>query len=649
MRAILSTLLLISACFSGSAQTDTTNGFTAPAKVSGNARDLAIYLCDGVYSDTLKANLIFNWITHNIEFDIKAAKDPNRPRAVVSDVLKNKKAVSDGYAALYEEMCESVGLEAVRIDGYAKDWKFDNGDKLYIPRHEWCAVMIDRRWELVDPTIGAGGITRAPGWFRTQLNRFSKEKVIFSKKEVFQFQYNPGYFMKNPMDFRRTHLPADPLWQLAKVPLPLEIFEKGDTAISKFNEKNDGRVNRAAELEYIARLNEDQKLLEAADRMYKFNNRFPLVLAIKEEIRASELLAKYASRRHVPQRSAFEDAYRGMVLAKGYLEQQRSYMPEHYNELKKKNIAKNREANDRIRRIRVHNKTLTSQCRMHGSAAQRKYDILDKKRGRADVAMERISPGRIDSIKTSAVPKEPGDPSLIVIADSITAKNLRLRQANMLIIDKMQAITLLQDENRALSDILSQLVPYADTVLSYETEARLNFRDSYDDDIKALVQVFERLRFAEGDSIQNAYFSNFDTLVVYYEDLLKIYLQQADLYKSSLRDMEQYRRWNNTNEGIVSAYVNACKGYSECLSQYQQNMNVYANYLADNKNAFEAMSKMYEKELDLLDRMEEGETARKEAEETELNENKSFDERENDRHQQQVKDMLQLLTEILSK
>ncbi|HEY9176712.1 MAG TPA: hypothetical protein VIN07_03435, partial [Flavipsychrobacter sp.] len=93
MRAIFSTLLLICVSLSVSAHIDTTNGFTAPAKVSGNARDLAIYLCDGVYSDSMKANLVFNWITHNIEFDIKGAKDPNRSPAVVSDVLKNKKAV----------------------------------------------------------------------------------------------------------------------------------------------------------------------------------------------------------------------------------------------------------------------------------------------------------------------------------------------------------------------------------------------------------------------------------------------------------------------------------------------------------------------------------------------------------------------------
>lgn len=649
MKTILPALFFLCFGLPAEAQTDTTKGFAAPAKVTGNARDLAMYLCDGVYSDTLKANLIYNWITHNIEYDIKAAKDPDRPPAAVQDVLKNKKAVSDGYALLFEEMCEAVGLEAVRIDGYAKDWKFDNGDKFYIPRHEWCAVMIDRRWELVDPTIGAGGISHAPGWFRKQLNRFAKEKVVYSKKEVFEFRYDPQYFMKNPMEFRRTHLSADPLWQLAKAPLPLDIFEQGDSAVLKFNAENDGRINRAAELEYISRLNEDQKLSEAAARMYAFNKRFDMALAIREQLRAAEVLTKYASRRHIPPRSAFEDAYRGVVMAKGHLEKQRSYMPAQYNELKKKNVTKNREANDRIRRIRVHNKSLISQCRMHATSAQRKLDALSGKQDKAEAVIEKISPERIDSIKTSAMPKEASSPALRAITDSIAAKNRKLKQLNFAIVEKMQGITLLQEENRALSDILSGIVPYADTVLMAETEARLNFRDSYDDDVKVYMQVFDQLRFAEGDSIQNSYFDNCDTLMVYYEELLKLYLQQGDLYRTSLRDMEQYRRLNSSNENMITSYVQACKGYSECIAQYRQNMDVYANYLADNKDAFGAMAKIYEEELDLLDRMGEGEAARKEAEDTALEESKSFDERENDRQQQAVKDMLQQLTDILTK
>ena len=628
---------------------DTTNGFTAPAKVSGDARQLAQYLCEDVYSDTLKANMIFNWITHNIAYDIKSAKDPDRNPSVVQTVLKDKKAVGDGYTMLFVEMCKAVGLDAVRIEGYAKDWIFDNGDKFYLKRHDWCAVMIDRRWELVDPLMGAGGISRAPGWFRTQLNRFSKEKIKYSKKEVFEFRYNPNMFLENPMDFRYTHLPADPMWQLAKTHMPLDIFEAGADAIGKFNNENNGRINRSPELEYIARLNEAQKIVEYADRAYKFNPRYATVMAMKEQIIASEALAKHASRRNVPPRHTFEEAYKGMVQAEEYLEQQKSQFPDQYNELKRKNVLKNSQANERIRDIRVHNKRLTAQCRMHKSTADRKIASLTSKQDRADVLVEKIEPDKIDSLKTITIQKDPSSPMLMALSDSIKAKQLRLKKVNFETIEKMQAITVLQEENRLLNEILSRGMPIADTILTAEAEARLNFRDNYDDEVKTCIALFEKVRFKEGDTVQKMYLDNFDTLVAYYEDLLKIYLEQANLYKSSLRDMEQYRRWNNTVESIVSSYHYACKGYTEAMAQYRQNMNVYNNYLADNSNAFETMMKMYEDELDLLDRMEEGEAARKEAEETELNERRAFDERVNAKQILRVKSMREQLTDILSR
>lgn len=650
MRHVFVTLALCWAFLSTNATAvDTTNGFTAPAKVAENVSELTQYLCDGMYSDSLKANLIFNWITHNIAYDIKGAKDPDRPQSIVNDILKDKKAVCDGYALLFVEMCKAVGLDAVRVDGYAKDWIFDNGDKFYIPRHEWCAVMIDRRWELVDPTFGAGGITRAPGWFRSQLNRFSKEKIKFAKKEVFEFHYSPYYFLTNPLDFRRNHLPSDPLWQLAKVPMPLDVFEDGDSSIVTFNEHNGGRVNRSPELEYIARLNEPQKIVEYSNRAYKFNPRYDMIMAGKEQIVAAEALAKHASRRNVPPRRIYEEAYKGMVIAEEYLDKQESYIQEQYNTLKRKNVTKNREALERIRDIRTHNKRLTAQCRMRKATADRKKDALNSKKDRADVLVEKIEPDKIDSIKTISIQKEPSSPVLVTLSDSIRAKQTRLKQVNFSTIDKMQAITTLQEANRLLRDALSQSMPIVDTILTFEAEARLNFKDNYDDEIKEYIKLFKKVRFEDGDTMQKIYLKNFDTLVVYYEDLLKIYLQQAYIYRGLLRDMEQYRRWNNTQPYIVSSYHNACKGYTETVSQYLQNMSVYENYLADNSNAFETMMTMYENELDLLERMDEGETARKEAEETELNENRSFDEREIDKRQLSVKKMLEQLTDILSK
>src|SRR5438874_1414392 len=134
-------LLIVSFSASGTIKVDTTIGLTAPASVCGHYQDLAHYLCDDIPGDQAKANAIFNWITHNIKYDIKGIRDLNRdPDKIVERALKRRKAICEGYAMLFTETCREAGLKAVNVDGYFKDWMSDNGDKLYIPRHMWSAV-----------------------------------------------------------------------------------------------------------------------------------------------------------------------------------------------------------------------------------------------------------------------------------------------------------------------------------------------------------------------------------------------------------------------------------------------------------------------------------------------------------------------------
>lgn len=650
MRYVLIILLSLLAGTNAMAiATDTTGGKSAPAKVSGDVQTLVNYLCDAMAEDTVKANLIYNWITSNIAYDIKAAKDPDRGAPVVQDILKDKKATQEGYTLLFQEMCKAVGLEVVRIQGYAKDWKFDNGDKYYVTSHEWCAVMVGRRWELVDPTFGAGYIKRTPGWLRTQLNKLGKEKIEYAKKEAFEFRYAPEYFLVNPLLFRYTHLPADPLWQLCKTPMPLNVFEAGDSAIAYYNDENPGRINRSAELEYIARLNPDQQLSEYADRAYKFNRRFDLVLAMKEQANAAALVKKYASRRGIPPKRSYEDAYRGMVLADGYIKKQKSYIPDHYAALKKKNTTKNKEAGDYVRKIRTHNKALVAKCRMQATSAERKKKNLDSKLDKVTYVLEHISPLRIDSIKTSTVQKDKNSPQLRALADSIKAKESRLKKMNMQMIDKIQGLTMLQEENKTLFHALTENHLLGDTALIYQAEARINFRDVYDDEMRLYMDAFNKSRFILGDTMQKRYNKNFDTLAVYYDELMKTYQQQADVYKATLRDMEQYRKQNNTEDFILSSYSSACNGYTQCMSQYKETMEVYLKFLEENSKTFTERAGIYENETDILDRMDEAEAARKEAEDVALNEQKVFDERQLEKQQQNITTMQEQLTEILSK
>lgn len=648
-RVLIILLSILVSYKAGAVAVDTTSGKTAPTKVSGDVQALVDYLCDPMSSDTTKANIIYNWITHNIAYDIKSAKNPDRPTPDALTILKEKKATSEGYSLLFLEMCKAVGLEAVRITGYVKSWYFDNGDNFYMAGNEWCAVMIDRRWELVDPMMGAGQITRAPGWLRAQMNRIGKEKIQYYKKEVFEFKYDPEYFIVNPLLMRYSHLPVDPLWQLCKTPMPLEIFETGDSAVAYFNDENPGRVNRSPELEYMARLEAGLQLKEYADRGYKFNRRYDVLLAMKEQVKANEMLKKHAMRKGLPPRRNYEEANKGMSLAEGYVKKQKGYIPEQYAELKKKNLAKNKEATDYIRKIRTQNKALIAKCRMHATSAERKKKLLGNKLEKVANTLEGISPLRIDSIKTVSIQRDKESPLLITLADSIKAKEARLKKNNFGMIDKIHGLTLLQEENTALFNALIQNQLLSDTLLIFQAEARIHFRDNYDDEVKMYMAAFDDVRFVKRDTMQKRYLKNFDTLTVYYENLIKVYQQQADLYKGALRDMEQYRRQNNKEDFILASYSNAANGYRQTMSQYKETIEVYQKFLEDNIKTFTERADSYEMESDVLDRMDEAEVARKDAEETALNESRTYEERQLDKLLQSINAMQKQFTDILIK
>lgn len=636
--------------FSGAkAQVDDFDATVAPSKMTTNAPELARYLCQGVVSDTLKARRIYDWVTHNIEYDIKAYKDPEHVTPPVQKILEDRKAICGGYVSLYSEMCKAVGLDAVPVAGYARSWTMDDSDKLYIPRHVWCAVKVDRRWELVDPTFGAGVVVYESNWWRSTMNIFSKDALHFGKKREFEFRYNPAYFLVDPIKLRYTHLPADPLWQLAEVHLPINVFQWGDSAITDFNSQNPQRINRAPELEYISRLNESQRIQDYADRAYKFNERYISILAIKESLKAAEALAKMASRRNIPQRPVFEDAYRGMVLADEYLDKQRSYFVTKYSTLKRNNIEKNRLAKDHFRDITVGNKRQIAQCRRRAVSAERKKEMMADRQDKIDGDMEDISYNKLDSIETITMSGNTNERLVKPLSDSIMSRQAQLKKLNFSVIDKMQGITLAQQSNEATWDSLKQCNNIADTLLAKEAIARIGFSDDYDNNIQALVYAFNSARFSVGDTLLNRYLQGIDTLVVYYEDLLKVYRQQSRVYKNLLRAMEQYKRYDDKDERMVSLYSSSSRKYAESISQYQQTTEVYQKYLEKNADRLNKLMKLFEEEINVVTKMEQAEDARKEAAEEAIEEDKRYDEAINEKMKSSVVSMKRELTDILSR
>ena len=76
-----------------SAQTDSTIGTNVSGGATNNYKTLAHALCDGLPSDRQKANAIYNWITHNIKYDVKALKKTSLEHDKEEKVLKRRKAV----------------------------------------------------------------------------------------------------------------------------------------------------------------------------------------------------------------------------------------------------------------------------------------------------------------------------------------------------------------------------------------------------------------------------------------------------------------------------------------------------------------------------------------------------------------------------
>ena len=180
--------------------------------VPGNlktAKDITRYLTKGLNSPTEKVRIIYFWMAHAIRYDI-AKMNSNEtytdPQQLVDEVLKTRKGVCANYAALFHACCQSAGIQSYIIEGYTRQ-----NDKIVPLAHAWNAVYIDGRFYNIDVTWAAGYVRG---------------------KKYFQ-QFRDNYFMILPVDFIKTHMPFDPVWQFSNNPVTHNDFESNDFAALK--------------------------------------------------------------------------------------------------------------------------------------------------------------------------------------------------------------------------------------------------------------------------------------------------------------------------------------------------------------------------------------------------------------------------------
>lgn len=174
-----------------------------------SVQQLSTELTSAFATDSEKVRSIFIYVTHAIEYDVNKRLNTTRvdadPTQTALSTLKRKKAVCEGYANLFKELCIDAGVKAEFIGGYA-----NNEDERIAHPHAWNTAYINNEWKLFDPTWSAGGIN--------------------SQTKKFNQRFDEKYFMIAPQKLIQSHYPDDPIWQLLNFPVTRKQFETKSAA-----------------------------------------------------------------------------------------------------------------------------------------------------------------------------------------------------------------------------------------------------------------------------------------------------------------------------------------------------------------------------------------------------------------------------------
>ena len=221
----------------------------APKKWQQDLPKLTQYLTEAADNDFEKVRAIYSWIVANISYDHKVIEDNSRRiNKNIGDILRRRKAICMGYAALFKEMARLADLEAARVDGYSKGTATSLAD-LNEPDHSWNAVKIAGEWYLLDATWGSSLALADQGY--TTINE--------------------EYFLSDPSHFLATHLPILPFWQLNYCPISPATFQTGENAIATHFSHCDSSYQYMDSLRYYLQLPVPDRRIQLAALAYRYN------------------------------------------------------------------------------------------------------------------------------------------------------------------------------------------------------------------------------------------------------------------------------------------------------------------------------------------------------------------------------------------
>lgn len=179
---------------------------STPEEKTESVEVLSEYLTSPWQGDRNKAYAIFRWLSFNVTYDVdgffgRAEKKSND----AASVLRHKTSVCAGYASLFEALGKVAGLQVHSIEGYAKGYGFEPGQRIKDQNHAWNGVQVNGEWFISEPTWGAGYL--------------GADLMFHRSPDVAMFLMDPEYAIC-------SHYPADEQWQLLDKPISKEEFER---------------------------------------------------------------------------------------------------------------------------------------------------------------------------------------------------------------------------------------------------------------------------------------------------------------------------------------------------------------------------------------------------------------------------------------
>ncbi len=575
-------------------------------KKGNNTLSLAERLGDEGSNEQEKANAIYNWVTNNIVFDVRALTVP-RPPETDPDVILNKgKATSSEYARLVKALCEGAGLSAVIISGYQRDWKFDDGDTLYSTNHYWNGVKINNKWYLLDAEEGAGKLYSKLTGLQKFVQSINKKKVYTSTKLFFKKEYNPAYFMQSPLTFRETRIADDPLWQLTKTAMPITVFQNGLKAIQEYNKINSDLKNEYNGLNEFAALPEQEQADDSETRILSFNPRNTeeigvkyFRLAIKDTKKALKKKNKYADDE---KEVNLERAQKDLSKASSFLSLSQKEITNNYKSLNTKNTFKKKYFTGYKDSIIKSNKDLAKEINKRLKTHKTVYKTIVTKKGKQ--SKNEI----LDIDYPTDMPSAANNPEAKKIADAISARNAKIA------VDKYAATDLLKNINKLLDVQDKQWESFKDnlattqqTIVAY-AKSKAKSNDHMDAELYDL--EVELRKNKSQNTYQQTYLQLHDSINNMYQKHYELNKTLAADYQANMKDAANYLKRFGNKEPLVTRYSEYADGFSNALDAQNENQKDQIDYFNNTNKALQWQLREYKMQNLYIEQAKKMEEAR---------------------------------------